>query len=281
MQDTWDALIPGKKEINKLKKAYRTIETERIAGSLIIWLNRPEVHNAFNPEMLNELLDILDRSEKENDIRVIIFSGRGRSFSAGADINWMKEMINYSYKENLKDSSLIADLFKRIYTLKKPVISAVNGAAIGGGMGFIAASDIVIASDNSKFGLSEVRIGLIPAVISTYLLRKSSEGQLKELFITGRRFQPERALKAGLINEIVPHKDLIQSALSIAGELETAGPDAIAACKILFQNIPGMNIEKASEYTSDVLAKLRIGNEAQEGMKAFLEKREPSWIKKK
>ncbi|MEN8154868.1 MAG: enoyl-CoA hydratase-related protein [Acidobacteriota bacterium] len=263
-----------------MKKIYKTIETERIKGSLIIWLNRPEVHNAFNPEMLNDLLDIMDRSEKDETIRVIIFSGRGVSFSAGADINWMKDMIDYSYEENLRDSSIIADLFRKIYTLKKPVLSAVNGASIGGGMGFVATSDIVIASERSKFGLSEVRIGLIPAVISTYLLRKSSEGQLKELFITGRRFSPERALRAGLISDIVPHEDLIQTALDIAGELEKAGPDAIAACKELFLNVPGKEINEASEYTADVLAKLRVGKEAQEGMKAFLEKRKPSWIEK-
>jgi methylglutaconyl-CoA hydratase len=193
----------------------------------------------------------------------------------------MSEMINFSYEENVRDSGKIALLFKKIYLLKKPVISAVNGAAIGGGMGFIATSDIVIASDKAKFGLSEVRIGLIPAVISTYLLKKSSLGKIKELFLTGRRFSPEEAYDAALVNIIVQHEKLMEKALSISEELNNAGPVAIGMCKELFEKVPNMDIEEASKFTSEILAKLRTGKEAQEGMKSFLEKRKPNWVPEK
>ena len=245
----------------------------------MIWLNRPEVHNAFNRDMMKELLEILSDIENNNNIRSIVISGRGRSFSAGADLKWMGETINYSPEKNIEESKLISDLFNKIYTFKKPVISAINGAAIGGGMGFVAASDIVISSKTAIFGLSEVRIGLIPSIISTYLLRKSTGGKLKELFITGRRFSPEVALDAGLINEIVEGENLINAAMKRADELESAGPDAIAACKELFSKIPDMNLEEASDFTSRLLADLRVGDEAQEGMRSFLEKRDPAWKK--
>ena len=245
----------------------------------MIWLNRPDVHNAFNRDMLKELLEILSDIENNNNIRSIVISGRGRSFSAGADLKWMTETINYSPEKNIEESKLISDLFNKIYTFKKPVISAINGAAIGGGMGFVAASDIVISSKTAIFGLSEVRIGLIPSIISTYLLRKSTEGKLKELFITGRRFSPKVALDAGLINEIVEGENLINAAMKRADELESAGPDAIAACKELFSKIPDMNLEEASDFTSRLLADLRVGDEAQEGMRSFLEKRDPAWKK--
>ena len=263
----------------KLKNSYKTIEFELRKKSIIIWLNRPEVHNAFNRDMMTELLELLNDIENDDNIRSIIISGRGRSFSAGADLKWMRETINYSMEKNLSESKLISDLFNKIYTFRKPVISAINGAAIGGGMGFVAASDIVIASKSATFGLSEVRIGLIPSIISTYLLRKSTGGKLKELFITGRRFGPEIAFDTGLVNEIVEDNKLINEAMKRADELELAGPDAIAACKELFEKIPDMNLEEASDFTARLLANLRVGDEAQEGMKSFLEKRDPVWKK--
>ncbi len=263
----------------KLKNNYKTIELESGDHTVTVWLNRPEVHNSFNKGMVTEILEVLNDLENAAEVRSIIFSGRGKSFSAGADLKWMSETINYSFEKNIEESRLISDLFNKIYTYRKPVISAINGAAIGGGMGFVAASDIVISAKSATFGLSEVRIGLIPSIISTYLLRKSSGGKLKELFITGKRFGPEVALDAGLINEIVDDNQLIDSAKKKAEDLKSAGPDAIAACKELFSKIPDMDIHEASEFTAKLLANLRIGNEAQEGMRSFLEKREPSWKK--
>jgi len=260
-----------------LNKEYKTLDVEFINQSVLIWLNRPHVHNAFNRDMIKELIHIISRIGDDKKIRSILISGRGKSFSAGADLNWMQESIGYSKQENMNDSALISEMFHKLYTSAKPVISAVNGAAIGGGMGFIAVSDIVMAAQSAVFGLSEVRIGLIPAVISTYLFRKSTSSRLRELFITGRRFNPETALEIGLINDVTDDDKLLEKAMEKVSEINSSGPDAVAACKKLFIEVPNMKISEAAEFTSELLATLRIGDEAQEGMRAFLEKRDPDW----
>lgn len=263
-----------------MNKNYSTLKYKIEDKIITIWLNRPQVHNAFNNIMLTELSLILDEIDQaKNTIRVVIFTGEGKSFSAGADLNWMKEMMGYTYQENLKDSDLISQVFYKIYTLKKPVIAAINGATIGGGMGFVGASDIVIASTKAKFSLSEVRIGVVPACISPYLMKKVGEGVLKELFITGTRFTADRALNIKLINYLVEPDNLLAFAKEKARELCSCGPQAIAICKDLFVKVPQMNLKTAYDYTTEVIAKLRVSEEAQEGMKAFLEKRTPSWRK--
>lgn len=260
-----------------MNKAYETLKYEIAESIITIWLNRPEVHNAFNDTMLAELVDILETVDQSDDIRVVIFTGSGKSFSAGADLNWMKKMVDYTYEENLKDSLMISKVFHKIYTLRKPVIAAVNGATIGGGMGFVGASDIVIGSDRAKFSLSEVRIGLVPACISPYLIKRVGEGVLKELFITGMRFGSDKALDIKLINYKAEHEKLLETAMEKAKQLCQCGPDAIAVCKQLFVDVPEMGLDKAYHHTAEVIARLRISDEAQEGMKAFLEKRTPAW----
>ena len=262
-----------------MNKAYETLKYETQNGIITIWLNRPEVHNAFNDTMLAELVDILETVNQAKDIRVVIFTGEGKSFSAGADLNWMKAMIDYTYEENLEDSLMISKVFHKIYTLKKPVIAAINGAAIGGGMGFVGASDIVVASGKAKFSLSEVRIGVVPACISPYLIKKVGEGVLKELFITGMRFDADKALDIKLINYKVEHENLLEFALEKAKQLCLCGPEAIGVCKQLFVEVPEMGLKEAYDHTAEVIARLRISDEAQEGMKAFLEKRTPVWQK--
>ena len=258
-------------------KNYQTIKTELKEQILTIWLNRPEVHNAFNATMLAELVDILNWIKKTEEVRVVIFIGEGKSFSAGADLNWKKKMVDFTYEENLHDSEKISKVFYEIYTCPKPVIAAINGAAIGGGMGFVGASDIVIASERAKFSLSEVRIGVVPSCISPYLFKKVGEGALKELFISGQRFDSKKALRINLINYVMEHENLLEFANEKAKELLVCGPKAIAICKKLFVDVPEMNLLTAYDFTTDVIAKLRISDEAQEGMKAFLEKRKPSW----
>ncbi len=260
-----------------LTNKYRTIQYDIQDQIITITLNRPEVHNAFNAVMLSELVEILDTINKSDDIRVVLFTGAGKSFSAGADLNWMNEIINYSYERNLEDSLMISKVFYSIYTLKKPVITAINGAAIGGGMGFVGASDIVIASDKAKFSLSEVRIGVVPACISPYLMKKVSEGILKELFISGMRFTAQKALDCHLVNYVVAHDNLLDFAHNKAKELLYCGPNAIAVCKQLFYDVAEMDVKKAYSHTAEIIAQLRISSEAQEGMKAFLEKRNPHW----
>lgn len=256
---------------------YKTIKIVVRDNIATIFLDRPDVHNAFNDLMLTELIDVLKKINLKDNIRVVIFTGNGKSFSAGADLKWMKDTIDYDYNDNLEDSLKISELFLRIYKLKKPVISAVNGAAIGGGMGFVGASDIVIASEKAFFSLSEVKIGVVPACISPYLIKRVGEGVLKELFLTGERFSPEKALALNLINYVVKPEDLLIFTLDMADKIKKNGPEALSICKDLFDKVPGMDLKTAYNYTAEVIAKLRTSPEAQEGMSAFLEKRDPIW----
>ncbi len=260
-----------------INKNYDTLKWESKDDIILVRLNRPEVHNAFNPALLTDLVDILEAIDKAEDIRVVIITGEGKSFSSGADLKWMSETVGCTYEENLKDTELIAKVFYKIYTNSKPVIAAVNGGAFGGGMGFIGAADIVIASEKAQFSLSEVKIGVIPACVSPYLIKKVGEGALKELFISGMRFSAEKALEIKLINYVVPLGEILDFAMEKARELLLCGPQAITKCKQLFYKIGDMNLEEAYHYTVELIAKQRLDPEAQEGMKAFLEKRKPNW----
>jgi methylglutaconyl-CoA hydratase len=242
-----------------------------------VLLNRPEVHNAFNEVMIQELLDVFQEISKNEDVRIAILTGKGESFCAGADLNWMKKMINFSYEQNLEDSLKLAELFYLMYSLPKPIIARVNGAAIGGGTGLVAVCDIAIASENAKFSLSEVKLGLVPACISPYVIRKVGEGRCREFFLTGERISAKRALELGLVNQVVPADQLDQAVQEKVSQLVSSGPKALAMCKELLKNVPGMDFEKAKTYTADMIASMRIGDEGQEGMSAFLEKRKPKW----
>jgi methylglutaconyl-CoA hydratase len=242
-----------------------------------VTLNRPEVHNAFNEVMIAELIDVFKKVSDDDEVRVVVLTGNGKSFSAGADLNWMKKMINFSYEQNLDDSLKLAELFYLMYSLPKPVIARVNGAAIGGGTGLVAVCDIAIASEKAKFSLSEVKLGLVPACISPYVIRKVGEGRCREFFLTGERLTAKRALELGLVNQVVPPEELDQAVQEKAAQLVSSGPKALAMCKELLKNVPGMDFEKAKTYTADMIASMRIGDEGQEGMNAFLEKRKPKW----
>lgn len=242
-----------------------------------VTLNRPEVHNAFNEVMIAELTEIFKKISEDESVRVVVLAGNGKSFSAGADLNWMKKMINFSYEQNLEDSLKLAELFYLMYSLPKPVIARVNGAAIGGGTGLVAVCDIAIASEKAKFSLSEVKLGLVPACISPYVIRKVGEGRCREFFLTGERLTAARALELGLVNQVVPPEELDQAVQEKAAHLVSSGPRALAMCKELLKNVPGMDFEKAKTYTADMIASMRIGDEGQEGMNAFLEKRKPNW----
>jgi methylglutaconyl-CoA hydratase len=242
-----------------------------------VTLNRPEVHNAFNEVMIAELTEIFKDISGDDSARVVVLTGSGKSFSAGADLNWMKKMINYSYEENLDDSLKLAGLFHLMYSCPKPVIARVNGAAIGGGTGLVAVCDIAIAAEIAKFSLSEVKLGLVPACISPYVIRKVGEGRCREFFLTGERLIAKRAMELGLVNQVVPLEELDQTVQEKANQLISSGPKAIAMCKELLKNVPGMDFDKAKTYTADMIARMRIGDEGQEGMNAFLEKRKPKW----
>jgi methylglutaconyl-CoA hydratase len=244
---------------------------------LRITFNRPEVHNAFNSEAILELTDAFDRVKADDSVRVVVLTGEGKSFCAGADINWMREIIRYSFDQNLEESLQLAEVMNKIYTLPKPTIAMVNGAAIGGGTGFLSVCDIAVAAEEAKFGLSEVKIGLVPAAISPYVVRKIGESKAREYFLTGQRISAQKALEIGLINEVVPKDKLEERVEELIEQFLASGPDAIASCKELILNVPRMSLEDVKEYTARMIANLRISEEGQEGMSAFLEKRKPRW----
>jgi len=258
---------------------YHTIEVQRTGQVARITLDRPEVRNAFNDVMIGDLTVALERVEKDDSIRVVVLTGGGTAFCAGADVNWMKKMKDFTREENLDDALRLADLMYDLYSLSKPTIACVNGASIGGSNGLVAACDIVIASDEARFSLSEVKIGLVPACIGPYLMKRIGEKACRELFLTGERISAGRAKEVGLVNEVVPHADLPGKVEELVESLLTGGPNALAVCKEFLREIGGMSLEEAKEYTARVIADLRSGEEAQEGMAAFLEKRGAKWIR--
>lgn len=261
------------------KKTYKTIIFTQKEKIVYIMLNRPDVHNAFNSLMISELADAFEKVKEDESIRVVVLSGEGKSFCAGADINWMREVIHYSYEQNLEESLQLAELLYNIYSLPKPTVAMVNGTAIGGGTGFLSACDIAVASEEAKFGLSEVKIGLVPAAISPYVVRKIGESKAREYFLTGKRITARRALEIGLVNEVFPLEMLREKVNELVNLLLTSGPEAVASCKELVFRVSSMSLEDAKAYTAQMIASLRVSDEGQEGMAAFLEKRKPHWTK--
>jgi methylglutaconyl-CoA hydratase len=259
--------------------SYQTILYSTEGRVARILFNRPEVHNAFNSALIREVDDAVERAGQNENIRVVVFSGTGKSFCAGADLNWMREIIHFSFDQNLQESLEIAEVMHKIYTLAKPTIARVNGAAIGGGNGFLSACDIVVASEEAIFGLSEVKLGLVPAAISPYVILRIGEGRAREYFLTGERISAQRAYEIGLANRVVPAEKLDEAVNAIISSLLSSGPQALASCKELIQNAARMTFDEAKEYTARMIAQLRISAEGQEGMAAFLEKRKPNWVK--
>src|SRR4030042_1461128 len=257
----------------------KTVLAAKAGKALRLTMNRPQVHNAFNAAMIRELAVAFDEAKKDTDVRLVVLTGAGESFCAGADLNWMREIIHFSYEQNLRESRELAELMHAIYALPKPTIARINGAVIGGGTGLFSACDIVIASDRAKFGLSEVKIGLIPAAIGPYVIRRIGESASRELFLTGERFDAHRALEIGLVNKVVAHEALDDRVEEGVRLLLSSGPEALAKCKELLQRVPAMSLDEAKGYTAEMIAGLRVSPEGQEGMAAFLEKRKPKWAK--
>ena len=243
-----------------------------------VTLNRPEIHNAFNETMIGELLELYKELGDMTNVRVVVITGEGKSFCAGADLNWMGGVIKYSYEQNLDESLQLAELFYTMYSLPKPTIAMVNGAAIGGGAGMVAVNDLVIASDRAKFSFSEVKLGLVPACISPYVIRKVGENRSRELFLSGERMDARKALQFGFVNQVVPEEELKTVVEKQIEQLMSSGPNALAICKDLLEKVPQMSLEQAKKYTAEAIAALRVSDEGQEGMKAFFEKRKPNWV---
>jgi len=257
---------------------YQTLLFEIDNGVARIVLNRPDVHNAFNDIMIREMTDVFNGLEKHSEVRVAVLTGKGKSFCAGADLNWMRRVKDYSYEDNLHESLELSNMLYSIYSSPKPTVARVNGAAIGGGTGLVAVCDIAIAASTAKFSFSEVKIGLIPACISPYVVKKCGEGRCREFFLTGERMTADRALDAGLVNKVVAVEELDQAVSELVKQLVSSGPEAIARCKELLRNVPLMTYDEVKRYTAEVIAQIRISEEGQEGMTAFLEKRKPKWF---
>jgi methylglutaconyl-CoA hydratase len=258
-------------------KSYRTIEAERDGRVGRIWLARPEVRNAFNAVMIGELREALGALAADDSVRVIVLSGRGTAFCAGADLAWMREIVRFSREQNLRESLDLAECLHDVYSVPKPTVARVNGPAIGGGTGFVSACDIAVASTEARFGLSEVKIGVVPAAISPYVVRRIGESRARQYFLTGERFDGRRAAEIGLVNIAVEPGDLDARVGEIVSSLLSSGPEALAKAKELLTRVPGMSFPEAKRYTAEMIAGLRVSAEAQEGMAAFLEKRKPKW----
>ncbi|MCU0727686.1 MAG: enoyl-CoA hydratase/isomerase family protein [Planctomycetes bacterium] len=256
---------------------YRTIEVSRAGGTTRITLARPDIRNAFDEVLIAELTAALSTVAGDAGARVVVLTGKGKAFCAGADLAWMGKMKDYTYDENLADSLALAKLMRTLFDLPIPTIAAVNGPAIGGGNGLVAACDIAIAAESAVFSLSEVKLGLVPACIGPYVIRRIGERVARELFLTGRRIGAARAAEIGLVNEAVPDDRLAGRVEEWVRDLASSGPEALRICKELISRTPGMDLDEAGRFTAEMIARLRIGREAQEGIAAFFGKRKPRW----
>lgn len=243
-------------------------------------LNRPDLRNSFNDQLIRELAAAFQSAEGDPNVRAVVLSGKGEVFCAGADLNWMKSLVGASQKDNQADALRLAELLTQIDCFPKPVIAQVHGAAIGGGVGLAAVSDIVIAAEGTSFGLSEVKLGLIPAVISPFVISKIGAAQARRYFLTGERFKADTALLLGLVHEVASAAGLVERVDVLAKELLSSGPEALKACKELIRTVSSshQSADAIQQYTSKTIAALRVSPEGQEGMKAFLEKRKPAWL---
>jgi methylglutaconyl-CoA hydratase len=261
--------------------AYNTLLVDESNGVVTVTLNRPDVHNAFNDELIGEAIDLFTSIGTRGSVRVVVLRSTGPNFCAGADLNWMSKMVSYSRDENIRDSSLLAKMYALIDECPLPVIGRIQGAAIGGGVGLVAVCDIAIAAEQSKFGLSEVKLGILPAVISPYVIAKIGASHARALFLTGERFDAERALRIGLVHRVVGSADALDAAVAEAiAQLQTSGPEAVRACKKLIAFVSRNELADSTPYTIEAIATRRVSNEGQLGMKAFLKKEKAPWSPK-
>lgn len=259
---------------------YTTIKLETENGIATIKLNRPEIRNAFNEVMIAELTEAFQKAGKMEEIRLIILRGEGKSFCAGADLNWMRDVSNYSYEQNYAESLRLSECFYTIYTSPKPTIARVHGAAIGGANGLLAACDIAVCDNETVFSLSEVKIGIVPACISPYVIKRVGEYAARELMLTGRRINGTEAEIYRLVNKSLPADEIENYIDQMVQMLLTSGPAAITHCKKLIDKVVNhISLSEALTFTAQMIAEIRASEEGQEGMSAFLEKRKPSWVK--
>lgn len=247
-------------------------------GAAVVTLNRPHVHNAFDDALIADLTAELRQLEDDFEVGSLVLAATGKSFSAGADINWMRRMADYSEAENLTDAHQLVELMRTLNEFSKPTLARVQGPAFGGGVGLVACCDIAIASEHAAFALTEVKLGLIPAVISPYVVRAIGERQARRYLLTGERFDAREAQRIGLVHKVVADDALDEWVNKILKQLSGNGPNAMAACKTLIRTVAQGAIDEAMlADTARRIAEIRVSDEGQEGLDAFLNKRKPDW----
>ena len=249
------------------------------AGVTTVTLNRPDVRNAFNDEVITELTAVFLELGKRPEVRCVVLAGSGTAFCAGADLNWMKRMAGYTREENLEDAGGLARMLEVIYACPKPTIARVQGDVYAGGTGLVAACDIAVAVDTAQFCLSETRLGLIPATISPYVIRAMGARAAHRWFLSAERFSAAEAHRIGFVHEVVPAAQLDAKVHEIAAALVGAGPEAVKACKQLVHDVAGHEITPGLiRRTVEGIADIRASEEGREGIRSFLEKRKPNWL---
>ncbi len=255
------------------------LELEFDAGIATVWLNRPQVRNAFNDEVITELLAVFAELGRREEVRCVVLAGRGPAFCAGADLNWMQRMAGYSREQNIDDATALARMLEVVYACPKPTIARVQGDVYAGGLGLVAACDIAVSVEGAQYCLSEVRIGLIPATISPYVIRAMGARAAHRWFLTAERFDAAQALRMGFVHEVVPADALDAKVAAIAGALVQAGPEAVKACKRLLHDVAGESIGPSLiQRTVEGIADIRVSPEGREGIRSFLDKRKPGWL---
>ena len=244
-----------------------------------VTLNRPDVRNAFNDEVIGELTDAFRELGQRDDVRCIVLAAAGTAFCAGADLNWMRRMADYTREENLADAGQLATMLRTIYECPKPTIARVQGDAYAGGTGLVAACDIAISVDSANYCLSEVRLGLIPATISPYVIRAMGARAAHRYFLTAERFDASEAHRIGFVHEVVSADALDAKVAELAQTLVNAGPQAVRLCKKLVQDVGEQAITPALvQMTVEGIADIRVSAEGREGVQSFLQKRKPNWL---
>lgn len=248
-------------------------------GVATLVLNRPEVRNAFNDEVIAELTQAFTELGQRDEVRCIVLAAEGVAFCAGADLNWMKRMADYTRDENVADAGALAEMLRVVYTCPKPTIAKVQGDVYAGGTGLVAACDIAVSVDTAGYCLSEVKLGLIPATISPYVIRAMGARAAHRYFLTAERFSAAEALRIGFVHEVVPAAELDAKVAEIAKSLVNAGPQAVRLCKKLVQDVAEQEITPALiKGTVEGIADIRVSPEGREGVQSFLQKRKPNWL---
>src|SRR3989440_4469679 len=240
-----------------------------------ITIARPERKNAFDASLIAELTAAVQRVDRSS--RAVVLQSDGDTFSAGADVEWMRGMAAYSLDENIADSKALATMFRALYDLEMPLVARVQGAAIGGGGGLVAVADIAVASTEATFAFSETRLGILPAVVSPYVVRKIGPARATALFVTGSRIDAQRAHEIGLVERLVEPSDLDAAVSRVLDAIVSAGPKAVNAAKRLVREVEGKRVDEIADLTVKRIAEIRVSHEGQEGLRAFLEKRDPHW----